>query len=146
MGASGGFGVVLKIGDKAVADTPSYTTVAQLEDIGGVKISSIMAEITAHDSPGGYREKLPSGLFELGDVPVTLVYDMSEATQANASGGIIYAMLNKTKLAWQIVFPDTATTTWTFDAYVSAYEMSAVKDNKMAAVATLVITGQPALT
>lgn len=146
MGGNPGFGVAVYIGDGDVSSTPDYTLIAQLEDIGGVKVNSIIDEITAHDSPGGFREKLPTGLFDMDDLPLTLVHDMSEATQSNASGGIIHAMLNKTLLAWQLIFPDSESTTWTFDAYVSNYQMTGVKDKAMRAVATLVVTGEPALT
>jgi predicted secreted protein len=146
MGGNPGFGVTVSIGDGPVSETPSYTEIAQLEDIGGVKVNSIIDEITAHDSPGGFREKIPTGLFDVDDLPLTLIHDMSEATQSNASGGIIHAMLNKTLLAWKIVFPDSASTTWTFDAYVANYQMTGVKDKSMRAVATLTVTGEPALT
>lgn len=146
MGGEGGFGVVFKIGDGNKASTPDYTAIAQVEDFNGVDVKSIMAETTAHDSAGGFRKKVPSGLFEMSDIELGLVFDITQGTHANSSGGLIHALLNKTHLAYQIIFPDASDTTWTFDAYVSGIKWESPKDNKIGARVTLTVDGQPTLT
>lgn len=145
MSNTGGFGVIFKIGDGAVADTPTYTAIAQVKEFNGVEVASILSEITAHDSPGGYREKIPSGLFEVSDIELNLVFDIAEASHANSAGGLTHAMLNKTLLAYQVIFPDSGTTTWTFDAYVQKVKMESPKEEHLMGMVTLVITGQPTL-
>jgi predicted secreted protein len=143
--SDGGFGVTFNIGDGAVASSPTYTAIASVKTWNGVEIASIMSEVTAHDSPGGYREHIPSGLFEVTDIELGLAFDIGEGTHANASGGLVHAMLNKTLLAYQIVLPDTGSTTWTFDAYVQKVKMESPKEEHIMATVTLKITGQPTL-
>lgn len=145
MGFDGGFGVGFKIGDGAVASSPSYTSIAQVESWNGMGIAAVMAEATAHDATGGYRRKKPSGLFEVDNIELGLVFDISEATHANASGGLLHAQLNKTLLAYQIVLPDTGNTTFTFDAYVQKFMITSVKEEVIKATVTLEIDGQPTL-
>jgi hypothetical protein len=145
MGYSGGYGVTFNIGDGDVASTPTYTAIAQVKTWNGVEIGAVMSEVTNHASPGGYREHVPSGLFEVSDLELGLAFDISQATHANAAGGLMHAMLNKTKLAFQIVLPDASTTTWTFDAYVQKFKVESPTEEHVMGTATLKVTGQPTL-
>lgn len=145
MGFSGGFGVTFNIGDTVLASVPNYTAIAQVKTWNGIEIGAIMSEVTHHASPGGYREKIPSGLFELSDIELGLAFDITQATHANASGGLTYAMLNQTPLAYQIVLPDSGTTTFSFDAYVSKLKWESPQEEHIMATVTLTVTGQPTI-
>jgi hypothetical protein len=145
MGASGGFGVVFKIGSTIMASTPTYTAIANVESLNGLEIEAVMADITAHDSPGGFAEKIPTGQFKVADVELGLIFDATEATHANAAGGLMYALLQRTPLAYQIQFPNANHTTWTFDANVSKINTSSAQNEAIKAKVTLVVTGQPTL-
>lgn len=145
MGADGGYGVTFNIGDGDMDSTPSYTAIAQVKTWNGVEIAQKMSEWTHHASTGGYREKVPSGLFEVSDLELGLAFDISQATHANSSGGLIHALLNKTKLAYQVILPDSGNTTWTFDAYVQKINNASDKEEHIDATVTLVVTGQPTL-
>ncbi len=140
------YGASFSIGSAALSGTPTYTAVAQVRSIGEYSVSQIMADVTNHASTGGYREKFPTGIFEVDDVEVELIYDPATATHDNASGGLMHALLNKTLLAYKIQFNDTSSTNWTFDAYVS--NTTDVVDNGEDALVqnvTLTVTGQPVL-
>ena len=140
------FGTVLNIGDGPVSGTPTYTAVAQVKNVGDFEISAVMADVTNHASPGGFREFIQSGIFETGELELKLVYDPAQATHANASGGLLHALLNGTLLAYQIVLPDTGSTTWTFDAYVQGVTTQIGEgEEALTQSVTLQITGQPVL-
>lgn len=141
------FGSQFKIGDGDLASTPTYTTVAQVKNIGDVATALRMAEVTNHGSSGGWAEHIPSGIKDVEDISITLVYDAAQATHANAAGGVIHAHLNETKLAYQIVLPDTGSTTWTFEAYVTNVntQIGEGEDALMQEI-TIKITGAPTLT
>lgn len=145
MSFDGGFGVLFKIGDGDKASVPTYTQIAQVKKWNGIEIGAILSEVTHHSSPGGFRQKVPSGLFEVSDIELELAFDITDPTHANASGGLIHAQLNKTKLAYQIVLPDASTTTWTFDAYVQKLKLDSQQEEHVMGNVTLVITGQPEL-
>lgn len=145
MGYTGGFGVDFNIGSAAMSGTPSYTAIAQVKKWNGIEIAAILSEVTHHASAGGFREKIPSGLFEVSDLELELAFDISEGTHANSSGGLVHALLNKTKLAYQIVLPDSGTTTWTFDAYVQKIKFDSPQEEHVMGTVTLTVTGQPTL-
>ena len=142
--ATGGFGVLFYIGDDEMSTTPTYTAVADLEDISPVGGKSIMDEITAHDSTEGFREKVATGLFEVDDVELTLTHNLTVATQANAVGGLLYNWKNKIKTAYKIVMPGTMT--WEFDAYISEWKVTALKDKALRSNMKMTVTGKPTIT
>jgi len=143
MAATGGFGVTFYVGNKELGQTPSYTAVANVENISPVGGEGVMDEITAHDSTGGWAEKVATGLFRMNDLELSLVHDLTLATHANASGGLLYNWLNKILVAYKISLPDGMD--WAFDAYISKYQVEAVKDKAMRSKLSLTITGQPTI-
>ena len=145
MAFEGGLGATLNIGDGNVASTPIYTAIAQVENFGELGIESVMAESRPHDATGGYMRKVPSGAFNVDDIELELALDMAQATHANSSGGLVHALLNKTQLAYQIILPDTSTTTATFDAYVSKFSITSETEDMIKATATLSVDGQVVL-
>ena len=143
--ADGGFGVTFSIGDGALSTTPTYTAIASVKTFNGDEIASVMSETTAHDSAAGYREFVPSGLFEVSDIELGLAFDISEGTHANSSGGVTHALLNKTLLAYKIELPDSGGTNWVFDAYINKIKWDSPKEEHIMANVTLKVTGQPTL-
>lgn len=136
------FGTLLKIGDGA-SPTESFTTIAEVTNIGGPSLSLDPIEITSHSSTGGWREFI-GGLLDGGEVSLEINYDPVGATH-DASTGLIYDMTNRTVRNFQLVFPDTGNTTWSLSALVTAFEPSEPIDDKLAASVTLKVSGQPTL-
>lgn len=145
MSADGGYGVVFNIGDGPLAETPSYTPIAQVKSWNGLEIEAVLSDITNHGSPGGFDEHVPSGLFRTSEIELELALDMAGATHTNAAGGLVYNHLNKIKAAYQIVLPDASVTTWTFDAYIKKLKMDSPLEEHVMATVTLKPTGQAAL-
>jgi len=73
----GGYGAVLKITVSAV-----LTAIVHVMDMEFPEFEKILAEITAHDSPGGYAEFISTGKRKLNSFTVKLVWDISEVTHA----------------------------------------------------------------
>lgn len=72
----GGYGAVLKI------DVSGLVAVTHVRDFEFPEFEKILAEITAHDSPGGYAEHISTGKRKLNEFTCTLVWDISETTHA----------------------------------------------------------------
>lgn len=142
--ATGGFGVLFYIGSGLTSTTPTWTAVAKVEDVSPVGGKSVMDEITAHDSSEGFREKVATGLFEVDDLELTLVHDLTQATQANAAGGLLYNWKNKIPLAYKVTLPDGLD--WAFDAYVAEWKVTALKDKSLRSTIKLTVTGKPTIT
>lgn len=72
----GGFGAVLKI------DVSGLTAVTHVKDFEFPEFEKILADITAHDSPGGYEEMIATGKRKMNEFTCTLVWDIGETTHA----------------------------------------------------------------
>jgi len=135
------FGTLLKIGDAATPE--NFTTIAEVADIGGPGLKANTEDVTHHGSSGGWEEKIVTTL-AAGDVKFDLNFQPVASTHSQTSG-LLRDMKNKTKRNFQLVFPDTGNTTWTFAAYVTGFEPKAPVKGKLSASVTLEITGQPTL-
>lgn len=77
MTRQGAFGSVLKIDV-----TASLTAVTHVTDFEFPEFEKILAEITAHDSPGGYAEYISTGKRRMNAFTCRLTWDVSQATHA----------------------------------------------------------------
>lgn len=136
------FGTLLKLGDGG-SPTESFTTIAEVTEIGGPELSLDTEDGTHHGSTGGWEEVIPT-ILRSGTVPFTIQYDPAGATH-DASTGLLADMGDKTLRNFELVFPDTGSTTWSFSAYVVGFTPGAPHDGKLTAECSLKISGQPTL-
>lgn len=136
------FGTLLKIGDGG-GGGEVFTTIAEVFEIGGPGLTLETIDVTHHTSTAGWREFV-GGLLDGGEVSLSINYDPVDATH-DASTGLIADMEARTVRNFQLVFPDTGTTTWTFAALVTGFEPSEPIDDKLAADVSLKLSGQPTL-
>jgi predicted secreted protein len=129
------FGTLLKRGG---------VTIAQVTNISGPGLSLDTVDVTSHDSAGGWEEVVGT-ILRSGEIKLDLVYDPNTATHKYAAGGMLSDLTLKIATAYTLVFPSTATVTWSFNAFVTHFEPSAPVDGDLSATATLKITGQPTL-
>lgn len=105
-------GTQLQLGD--AAPTEVFTTVAQLDNIGGPENIVETVDSTTHDSTDGYREHLET-VRAYGEIPIEGVWDPAHATHDGTAG-----LRSKAEGAgphnWKIIWPDAATTTAAFAA------------------------------
>jgi hypothetical protein len=135
------FGTLLKIGDGGEPET--FTTIAEVLDIGGPELELGTEESTSHDSPGGWREHVGT-LLSAGEVTFDVNFIPTHATH-NPSTGLIADMVNRVKRNFKLVFPDAAATTWSFAALVTKLGPAEPVEGKLEASVTLQVTGQPTL-
>ena len=117
------------------------TTVAQVTNVSGPSLSLDTVDVTTHDSTGAWEETVGS-ILRSGELTVDLVYDPADNTQdGTETGGLVYRMKNKIRTAFSIVFPDTGSTTWSFDGEVTGFEPGAPVDGALTASVTVKPTG-----
>jgi predicted secreted protein len=137
--ASAGYGVQLQVDD----GSGSFSTIAEVTSLSGPELSADTADVTHHQSPGGWEEHIPT-ILRSGEVSATINYLPGDSTQ-DASSGLLSLLDSKTKRDYKIIFPDAASTTWTLSAYVTGFSPSAPVDDRLSADVTLKATGQPTL-
>lgn len=137
-----GMGTLLKMGDGGSPET--FTTVAEVTELGGPEFTLDLDDTTSLDEPGGWEDMIPTVLRH-GDIPITVNFDPSEATHGYAAG-LLKKMVNKTKTNFQIVLPNPGATTWTVPAYVRRFRLGGITpDRKLSATFDLRPVGQPSL-
>jgi hypothetical protein len=135
------FGTLLKVGDGESSET--FTTIFEVGDISGPGLGLDTEESTNHSSPGGWEEVIAT-ILRTGEVTFPVNYEPTEAT-LNATTGLIADVVARTLRNFQLVFPDAGSTTWSFAAYVTAFEPGAPVNGKLTADVTLKPSGQPTL-
>lgn len=135
------FGTLLKIGDGGSPE--SFTTIAEVTTIGGPSLGLDTIDATNHDSTAGWEEVI-GGILRSGEVTFDINYIPTDATH-DASTGLIADMVARTKRNFELVFPDTGSTTWSFTGLVSKFAPSAPVDGKLSASVSLKLSGQPTL-
>ena len=133
-----GFGTLLKAGDGASSE--SFTAIAEVKSITGPSLSMETIDATHMESPSNYREILPSFL-NAGEV--TLEVNFLPATTAQTVVTTDFAA--RTKRNFQLVFPDTGTTTWSFSGYYTGFTPSAAVDDMLSASITITVDGAVAI-
>jgi len=135
------FGSLLKIGDGG--GTEVFTTIAEVRDIKGPKLKTNTKDVTNQSSPSGAKEIIAT-ILEAGEVSFGINFIPTNATHSQSTG-LIKDWKNRTKRNFQLVFPDSGSTTWAFAAYVTGVDLSEPVDGELGGDVTLSITGMPTL-
>jgi len=129
--AKSAFGTTLTKGGQAIAE---------LTNIGGPSLSADTIDVSSHDSDDGYREFV-QGLRDGGEISLE-----GNFIPGNAGQAALVTDLNDGSLdEYVITIPAAVTTTWTFDAIITAFECSAPFDDKASFTATMKVSGKPTL-
>ena len=137
--AIGGMGISFSIED--VGSPGTYNAIADVIDCDWPALAKIMAEVTAHDSPAGYKEHVDSGTRELTTFDLTLGWKASASTHAE----ILAAFVLTTPTNYQIESPD-ASENIEFDAHIQQMQRASLKDSYYQMVVSFQPTGQPTIT
>ena len=129
------FGTLLKRG---------AVTIAQVANISGPGLSLDTEDVTTHDSTNAWEEVVAT-ILRSGEVTLDLVYDPAAVTHKNASGGLIYDLVQRASTTYSITFPDTAGSVWSFTCYVTGFEPGAPHDGALTASVKLKLTGDVTL-
>jgi len=130
-----GYGVALKKGGVAYA---------QVTNLSGPGLSLDTEDVTSHDSTAAWEEVVGT-ILRSGEITLDIVYDPAHATHKNLAGGLLYDLEQRTIIALTLEWPDTATTTWSFNALVTGFEPTAPVEGALTASVTIKLSGQPTL-
>lgn len=136
------FGTLLKIGDGG-SPAENFTTIAEVTDIGGPEFTLATEDVTNHSSIEGWREYIGT-ILDPGEIQFSINFIPTEATH-NPSTGLIKDMVDKTLRNFELVFPDSGSTTWSFSALITSFKSSEPVQGKLAADVTLRVSGKPTL-
>ena len=120
-----------------------FTAVGQVTNISGPGLSADTEDVTCHDSTDAFEEVVVT-LLRSGEVSFDIVYDPANATHAHGVG-ILNSLDNKIRRNFQLVFPDTASTTWSFSGDFNGFEPSAAADGYLSASVKVKLNGVPTL-
>src|SRR5690606_4867958 len=116
----------------------AFAAIAGVVDISGPELSLDIADASAHDSPGAWEEKVPT-IKRTGDITFAIRWDPADTPQ-----NILRQDLdNRVIRNWRVIWPDTANTTWEFEAFVTRCGPTAPHDGVLGMDITLTVTGQP---
>lgn len=123
----------------------ALATVAQVQSVGGPGLSVDTEDVTTHDSTNAWEEVIAT-IIRSGEVSMDIVYDPADDTHdATAGNGLLSRKVGKTLTDFSLIFPDSASTTWSFDGYVTGFEPSEPHDGALTASVTAKITGEMTL-
>lgn len=134
--AFSGVGATLELGDGASSE--SFTAIAEVNSIDGPNISVDTIDVTSLDSTGGYREFIAS-FIDGGEVTAEFNFTL------DGYDDLKVVLEARARRNFQIVLPDTGSTTFSFSALVTALGVSVPKDDKVTASMSLKISGQVTL-
>lgn len=136
-----GYGAKLQMSD--MAETATFTAVAEVESLSGPSLSADEIDVTTHDSTDGYREFI-QGLKDAGELTVEGNFIPTEDTHKESGDPSLLDAYNSGVLTdFKLVFPDTNATEWAFSAIVSGFEVDIPVDEKMTFSCTLKLSGKP---
>ena len=117
---------------------------AQVRNITGPALSADVIDVTSHASTNAWEESV-IGVLRPGDIGMDIIYDPATATHKNASGGLLFDFLARVSITLTLVFSDSATTEWTFSAFVTGFVPSMPVAGELGAAVTFKPTGNMTL-
>lgn len=135
------FGTLLKSGNGASPE--SFTTIAELKSLSGPSFQADTIDVTVHNTPTPFRRFI-SGLLDGGEVTFDINFIPTENTH-NYDYGLLHDFLQRSRRNYQIVFPDSAATTWLIPGIVTGFQMSSDPADVLMASVTIKVSGPPSL-
>lgn len=114
------------------------TEIAQVTSISGPSLSLDTVDVTTHDQADAW-EQVVATILRSGELSLELVFDQVEHAD------LLTNLVGRTYEGFELQFPDSAYTEFTFDAYVISFETSAGVGDALTASCTIKITGAPVL-
>jgi len=130
-------GTIIKLGDAASSET--FTAIAEVLDFNGPSFSAKTTEVTPLDTTDFYEEVIVT-MLSAGDVTFNLNF-------TSAGFDSLWAIFNaRSKRNYQIVIPDSGSTTFQFSAAITSMPLSGDKEKQVGIAVTLKIDGKPTKT
>jgi predicted secreted protein len=133
-------GTQLKVGNGATP-TEVFTLIPGVRTITGPSMSAEQIDITSHDTPGGFRDKM-QGLKDWGVLSFELLWEPENTQHQQLFDDYVAGTVRN----YTLTYPDTPATTLTFAGFVGNNPTSAPFDGALTKTAEIVIMGSPAPT
>ena len=135
---------IAAFGTKLYKGTTSGVLYASVVSISGPALSADVIDVTSHASTNAWEESV-IGILRPGDIGMDIIYDPATATHKNASGGLLFDFLARVSITLTLEFTDSATTEWTFSAFVTGFVPSMPVAGELGAAVTFKPTGDMTL-
>ena len=135
------YGTLVKVGDGG--DPETFATIAELLDISGPNWRLSTEDATNHSSPSAWGEKIAT--IKDGDDITFQVNYVPDGTSHGYTSGLLKLLDDRALTNFQVVFPDTGSTTWEFAGYVAGVGPGAPVRGKLTAAITISIAAAPTL-
>lgn len=122
----------------------SYSTIGQVRTIAAPTLTRETVDVTTHDSANMWREFIKS-VKDGGEVTFGIIYDPALGTHDAGTGLLSDFAEDETIATWQLTFPDTGATVWTFPGIVTGMPVEANFDGELGAEVTIKVSGEPTL-
>lgn len=129
-------GTLFQMGDGG--DPETFTTVSEVIDITGPAPERATLDVT-NQSSGQIKEYI-GALIDAGKVSFDVNYIPTDATQ-DASTGLLSLVLSGVRTNFKVIFPDAATTTWSFGGLVLGFAPSMGVDAILRTKIDIQVTG-----
>lgn len=119
----------------------TWTPVAQVRDISGPAVIADQIEVSNRDSRA---RKYVAGMYDGGEITFDMVFDPDHASHDPTLADSMYAYAASGEIAnFRLTFPGvaTATTTATFAAFVSNFEITSPLEDGLTASLTAKVSG-----
>jgi hypothetical protein len=135
---------VIAIGSQGCPQT--FTDIANIGDLEGPSIEAEVVDVTSHSTNNPWRQKIVT-LLNAGQITIPLFFIPSSTGDGGhgATSGLLQVFTGRQLRWYRMRFPDTAVTTWYFQAYLSSFSMTAPVAGVETANVTFELTGQPIL-
>lgn len=131
--ATQGFGIQL-----AYESGSAYVTVGEITDVTPPSFSKDTIETTHHASASGIRTFV-GGLVDTGEASLEVNYGVADTQHVFLRDAALAA--NDAPTNFKITYSDSASTTETFAAIVTGFEVSSPMDDRITATITLKVSG-----
>ena len=125
---------------KRKSNTDTWEEIGGVHDISGPSLEADSIEVTAHDSPDGFREHI-QGMKDGGEVTLELRFDPSDDKHKD----LLQDYVDGDNHDYKVLFPDEDKTEWEFEAHITSYEPSAAFEDDLTASVTFKISGKPTI-
>lgn len=131
------YGIALKRGDGATP-TEVFATIANVTSVKGPEIEREAYDVTAHDSPDGWREFI-GGLKDGGEVSIEVNYD------PRIHDALVSDFDDAQPRNYKMVFPGTLGS-WSLKLLLTGFSQESPVDDKLSAELTYKVSGKPTIT
>jgi predicted secreted protein len=133
-------GTQLKVGNSATP-TEVFTLIPGIRSITGPSMSAETIDITSHDTPGSFRDKM-QGLKDWGVLSFDLLWEPDNVQHQQ----LFDDYKAGTERNYELIYPDTGSTKLSFKGFVGNNPTTAAYDGALTKTAEIVIKGSPAPT